>query len=112
MEGIRMTSALVSLKTVLPCVHSDVNNAPAKRAYRTKTSFVAVHFDETGKGRILFLPAGATLRVIGPSSCLREALEVMFESRIYNVFEIDLVARSIMISEPTRSKRRALAACA
>jgi hypothetical protein len=112
MEGILMTSALVSLKTVLPCVYSDENNAPVERAYRTKTSFVAVHFDEAGRGRIVFLPAGATLRVIGPSSCLREALEVMFEARTYNVFEIDLTARSTLICTPVRATRRAMAACA
>jgi NitT/TauT family transport system ATP-binding protein len=31
------------------------------------------HFDQAGKGRIVFLPYGAALHVIGPSSCLREA---------------------------------------
>jgi hypothetical protein len=80
--------------------------------YRTKTSFVAVHFDQAGKGRIVFLPEGAMLRIVGPSSCLREAFEVMFEKELYNVFEIDLVARSTLISEPIRAKSRVIAACA
>jgi len=51
------------------------------------------------------------LRGIGPSSCLREAFEVRFENELYNVFEIDLVARSVLICEPMEAKRRAIAAC-
>jgi len=81
------------------------------RTYRTNTSFVAVHFDQAGKGQIVFLPVGAMLRVIGPSACLREAFEVRFENELYNVFEIDLVARSILICEPIRAKSPAIAAC-
>jgi hypothetical protein len=92
-EGIRMTSAIVSLKPAHPRVASEENNLTATRTYRTTTSFVAVHFDQAGKGKIVFLPKGAELRVIGPSSCLREGFEVMFEEGPYNVFEIDLVAR-------------------
>ncbi len=88
------------------------SNAPAMRAYRTRTSFVAVHFDRSGKGRIVFLPAGVKLHVIGPSSCLSEGVEVMFENRIYNVFEVDLEARSRLIRVPVRMQRRPVAACA
>lgn len=82
------------------------------RTYRTNTSFVAVHFDQAGKGRIVFLPKRAMLCVIGPSSCLREALEVRFENELYNVFEVDLVARSTLICEPIRARSRATAVCA
>ena len=74
------------------------------QAYRNKTSFVAVHFDPAGKGEIVFLPAGATLRVIGPSLCLPEGIEVVFGKRCYNIFEVDLVARCRLISETIRSR--------
>ena len=52
------------------------------------------------------------LRIVGPSSCLREAFEVSFENELYNVFEIDLVARSTLICEPIRARSRAIAVCA
>jgi hypothetical protein len=80
--------------------------------YRTKTSFVGVHFDEAGKGQIVFLPCGATLRVIGPSSSLPAGCEVMFDNRLYDVFDVDLLARSIPICQRIRAKGRAVAACA
>jgi hypothetical protein len=80
--------------------------------YRTTTSFVAVHFDEAGKGQIVFLPCGVALRVIGPSSSLPAGWEVMLENRLYNVFDEDLLARSSPICEPIRAKDRAIRACA
>jgi hypothetical protein len=58
--------------------------------------------DQAGKGRIVFPPERATLRVFGPSACLREGFEVMFENELYHEFEIDLVARSTRIDEPIR----------
>jgi hypothetical protein len=82
------------------------------RAYRTRTPFVAVHFDQAGKGRIDLLPQGEELRVIGPSSYLREGLEVQFEKRICHVFERDLITRSILILEPAGFKGRSMAVCA
>ena len=107
-----MTTPVVSSNILLSAVTRNESRATAARTYRTKTSFVAVHFDQAGKGRIVFLPEGAMLRVIGPSTCLREACEVRFESELYSVFEIDLVARSILICEPVRAKNSAIAACA
>jgi hypothetical protein len=106
-----MTTPVVSSNILLSAVTRNESRATAARTYRTKTSFVAVHFDQAGKGRIVFLPEGAMLRVIGPSACLREAFEVRFENELYNVFEIDLVARSILICEPIRAKSPAIAAC-
>jgi hypothetical protein len=86
--------------------------SPDTPAYRTKTSFVSVHFDELGNGRIVFLPKGATLQVIGRSSCLPTGFEVVFEKCSYNVFEIDLTARSTLVRESGRAKRRPMVACA
>jgi len=107
-----MTTPVVSATSMFSCAICDESAAAATRAYRTKTSFVAVHFDQAGKGRIVFLPFGAMLRVIGPSSCLPEGFEVMFENQIYNVFEVDLTARCGLIHEPVRMQDRAVAACA
>jgi hypothetical protein len=103
-----MTSAVVSLKPGL----SEETISPAARTYQTKTSFVAVHFDQAGEGRIAFLPKGALIRVVGTSCCLREGLEVMFENHSDNIFEIDLMAWSTIICEQIRTKRRAMSACA
>ena len=36
-----------------------MNNASIGQAYRTKKSFVAVHFNSAGKGEIVFLPGGS-----------------------------------------------------
>ena len=104
-----MASALVSSMAIVPGATSESTEAARWPTYRTKTSFVAVSFDQAGRGRIVFLPFGAVLRVVGPSSVLPEGFEVTFERRLYNVFEIDLVTRSILISE---APPRARAVCA
>ena len=64
--------------------------APAKQMYRLRKSFAAVRFEPAGKGRIVFLPQEAEVRVIGPS-CLCGCFEVMFESQLYNLFKVDLL---------------------
>jgi|HubBroStandDraft_2_1064218.scaffolds.fasta_scaffold781578_1 hypothetical protein len=107
-----MTTPVVSSTAMLFSATSDESGAPVTRAYRTETSFVAVYFPQPGRGQIVFLPEGAILRVLRPSSCLPEGLEVMFENRIYNVFEVDLTARSRLIREPIRTRRVIMAACA
>jgi len=107
-----MMAPFASSTAALSTATSDESKAPATRAYRTRSSFVAVYFPESGKGQIVFLPKGAMLRVLKPSSCLPEAFEVWFENQIYNVFEIDLLARSSVIPDPMRAKGRAMAACA
>ncbi len=106
------TAALSSTQRVFGKFTETPSDHPTGRAYRTKTSFVGVHFDEAGKGRIDFLPKGSELRVIGPSSRLWEGLEVMLEKRIYNIFEIDLVVGSTEVLEPSRTKGRTKAASA
>lgn len=88
------------------------SSAFVRQAYRTKKSFVAVHFDPIGKGQIVFLPEGVTLCVIGPSSCLREGFEILFEEKVYNIFKVDLLARCSHMIEPTPGTRRAVGACA
>ncbi len=107
-----MTTPVVSSTAFFPGVTSQESATPVTRAYLTKTSFVSVNFDEAGKGQITFLPKGGMLRVVGPSSCLPEGFEVMFEKRICHVFEIDLMTRSILVFETIKAKRRAMAACA
>jgi hypothetical protein len=110
MEGIQMTTPAVSSTAFLPGVTSHESDAPAERRCRTTASVVAVHFDEAGKGRIVFLPFGAVLHIMGRSSCLPEGFEVVFEHRRYNVFEIDALVRSTPIREPIRTKCCAAAA--
>jgi len=104
-------TARVPLKSVLPGLASD-EQVRARLTYRTKTSFVGVHFNEAGKGQIVFLPSGAILCVIGRSPLLSEGIEVNFGCQICNVFEVDLATRSTLILEPTLVKGRALAVCA
>jgi hypothetical protein len=64
--------------------------APVTQMYRLRKSFAAVRFEPAGKGRIVFLPREAEVRVIGPS-CLCECFEVMFENQLYNLFKVDLL---------------------
>jgi hypothetical protein len=80
------------------------------QVYRTEKSFVAVRFDPAGKGGIVYLPEGAVLRVLGPSSCLSEGLEVVFEEQVYNIFKVDLFARCGPMREPRPARSRAITA--
>jgi hypothetical protein len=107
-----MTTPVVSSTATPFNATIDESQALVTRAYRTKTSFVAVYFPENGKGQIVFLPEEATLRVLRPSSCLPEGFEVLFENHIYNVFAIDLLARSSLLHEPVEKRCRAVAVCA
>jgi hypothetical protein len=107
-----MTTPVVSSTATPFNATIDESQALVTRAYRTKTSFVAVYFPENGKGQIVFLPKEATLRVLRPSSCLPEGFEVLCENQIYNVFEIDLLARSSLFHEPVEEKCHAVAVCA
>jgi hypothetical protein len=63
---------------------------PVTQMYRLRKSFAAVHFQPAGKGRIVFLPQQAEVRVIGPS-CLCECFEVIFENQLYSLFKVDLL---------------------
>ncbi len=106
-----MTRRIAPSAVLLPGATIDDSDAVTP-TYRTKTSFVAVHFDQAGKGRIEFIPYGATLRVVGPSACLRGGFEVLVDNKLYNIFEIDLLARSVLVLKSASAKRPAMAACA
>ena len=88
--------------------------AEAPPVYRLRKSFAVVHFEASGKGRIVFLPEGAELKVVG-SSRLRQCCEVLRENQLYNIFETDLLGLWSMRVKK-RSVRpvlaRAVAACA
>ena len=77
---------LASSTTVICGAPAEKSEAPVARVYRLRKSFAAVHFDQAGKGRIVFLQEGAELRVIG-HSCLSECFEVMCDNRLYNIFK-------------------------
>jgi hypothetical protein len=76
------------------------------QAYRTEKPCVALRFKPEGKTAIVFLPQGAIVRVIQPSSCVREGFEVVFEEEVYNVFKVDLLTRCGKIVEPRRARSR------
>jgi hypothetical protein len=83
------TRTEASLATITPRETIEKSEAPVTPAYRLMKSFAAVHFEPAGKGRIVFLPEGADVHVIGPSR-MGECFEVMFENRLYNIFRVDL----------------------
>jgi hypothetical protein len=93
------TSALAPSTTRTFDRLSDKCERPNTRAYRLRKSFAAVHFEAAGKGRIVFLPEGAVVRVIGPSS-VAKCFEIMFENRLYNMFKADLLG---IWASPTKS---------
>jgi len=107
-----MTTPVVFSIAFLSGIASSEVKSLAGRTYRSRISIPAVRFDETGRGRIVFLPMGANLCVIGPSSYLVGGVEVEFEKRAYNIFEIDVLTRAALICEPTRAKVLVMAASA
>ena len=58
--------------------------------YRLRRRFSVVQFDQTGKGRFVFLPEGTELCVVGPSR-LSGCLEVLCGHQRYNIFKVDLL---------------------
>ena len=96
-----MTNPIESLATIpfaAPVENQDDNQAP--RSYRLGKSFAAVQFDANAKGRIVFLPEGAEVRIVGPSA-LCKCVEAMCGNQRYNIFEQDLLG-----PWSTRVKRR------
>jgi len=102
---------IVATAAVILCgAPTETIEAPATPMYRLRKSFAAVQFDPVGNGRIVFLPEGAELRVVGPSR-MSGCFEVMHESRLYNMFKIDLLgAWSTPIRPPASKAFRAVTA--
>jgi hypothetical protein len=62
--------------------------------YRTINPLPAVRLPPQSRGRLSTLPIGARLRVTGQSS-LPGFIDVVYKDKLYCVFQIDLVARSM-----------------
>jgi len=77
---------------------------PSTSLFRTGKSFAVVHFDECGKGLIAFLPEGAEVRVVGPSR-IPKCVEIVYQSRSYNIFEVDLFGPCAMPVDCSRTVR-------
>jgi hypothetical protein len=84
-----MTNAVAPLTTFPLGAPAENAEAPAL-LYRLEKSFAVVHFELAGKGRIVFLPEGAELRMVG-SSCLSECFEVAHQGQAYHIFKVDLL---------------------
>src|ERR1700722_15570491 len=78
---------------------------PATRLYRISKSFAVVNLEQTGQGRIVFLPQGVELRVVGWSPCLGEGFEVEYKMQLYSIFKADLLGpwSNPIESNPMRS---------
>jgi hypothetical protein len=96
-----MATCLATVTTIIRGAPTQSVEAPAPRAYRLRESLAAVRFDPSGKGRIVFLPQGAELHLIGDSR-LPECFEVMHGTQLYHVFQVDLLGpRSTPIQHKT-----------
>lgn len=60
--------------------------------YRTTKSFAVVHFSLSPKGRVVLLPEGAELRLIGASR-MPQCFEVSHNDQHYNIFKVDLLGK-------------------
>jgi hypothetical protein len=85
-----MTSTVAPSTTKIRGESIENGECPGKSVYRTRKPFAVVYFEEAGKGLIAFLPEGAEVHVIGPSS-IEKCLEILFENRRYNIFKADLL---------------------
>lgn len=99
-----MTNAVVSLTTPVPAAQFEKREAPVPDLYRIRKGFAVVQFDSDAKGRIVFLPEGAELRLVGPSP-LRKCFEVACKDQLYNIFQEDLLGPW---TTPLRSSRRGM----
>jgi hypothetical protein len=97
-----MTNAVVSLTTPILAALTE-REVPAPAAYRIRKGFAVVQFDGAAKGRIVFLPEGAELRLIGPS-CLSKCFEVACETQRYNIFQADLLGPWSTLIQPIPMK--------
>jgi hypothetical protein len=110
-----MTNSAAPLTTIPLAAPAENGETPPQRVYRLRKCFAVVEFDLEAKGRIVFLPEGAELRMVGPSSRLCKGFEVVCKNQLYNIFQADLLGPWSM---PVKNSRRgpmhakAVAACA
>ena len=97
-----MIQPVTSSTMRIPGTHIEKSEDQAARVYRIGKPLPAVHFDQAAKGRIVFLPQGAELCLVGPS-LLTGCSEVLCEERLYNIFKADLLG---VWSVPVRASRR------
>ena len=97
-----MTQPVISSTMRLPGTRLDKSEDQTARVYRIGKPLAAVQFDLAARGQIVFLPEGAELCVVGPSS-LVGCFEVLCEERLYNIFKADLLG---VWSVPIRLRRR------
>jgi hypothetical protein len=82
--------------------------------YRINKSFATVQFDLAGKGRIVFLPEGAELSIVGYSR-LPGCFEVVCKNKRFNMFEADLFgpwSTPIKNSEVKPARAKVMRVCA
>lgn len=94
----------VLTKVMLVAPHR--NKDQDSQVYRLRKCFAAVQFDAEAKGRIVFLPQGAQVCVVG-SSRLGGCLEVLCGRQRYSMFKVDLWGpwSDPMESKPAKSHR-------
>lgn len=85
-----MTNTIARPITITLATPKELGEVEVPRQYRLRKSFAVVHFEPSGKGRIVFLGEGAKLEVVG-SSRLSQCCEVLCENQLYNIFEADLL---------------------
>jgi hypothetical protein len=86
-----ISRARQSLLTRPRRARAEESKLPATRLYRINKSFAVVHLEETGQRRIVFLPQGGEVRLVGWSRCLGEGFEVEYKMQIYSIFKADLL---------------------
>jgi len=109
-----MTNAVAALTTIVLAAPPENGIAQASQVYRLRKSFAVVQFATGPKGRIVFLPEGAELRVTG-ASALCKCFEVVSKDQHYNIFQEDLLGpwSTPIKNGRSRAKRaRAAGACA
>ncbi|MGP0073956.1 MAG: hypothetical protein ACLPWF_18740 [Bryobacteraceae bacterium] len=99
----------------LTMVMPEENEEPAPPRYRLRKCLAAVQFDPPEKGRIVLLPEGTELCVVGTSR-LSACLEVRCGRQRYHMFKVDLwgpwsapVESSSAESNPIDSRRATVA---
>ena len=64
--------------------------------FRLTQAITGVTFSPEGRGTLSTLPVGARLRLTGQSS-LPGFIDVSYDDKLYCIFEVDLIARSVAL---------------